>query len=148
MNNIGIRRYKESDVSEFFNAVIESKEEVSKWLPWCSDHYSIEDTIEWIKEIVPKRWKSKKWCDFVIVNLKSSKVLGGCSLEQIDLRMKEASIGYWVRTSETNKGIATFACNHLLDFGFTELRLHKIKVILSINNHSNTHPSPNSVAKF
>ena len=136
MNNIEIRRYKDSDISALFSAVIESIEEVSKWLPWCSDNYSIEDSKEWIREIVPIRWESKMWCDFVIVNPISNRVLGGCSLVEIDLQTKEASIGYWVRTSETKKGIATFACHHLLHFGFTELQLEKIKIIASIENEA------------
>ena len=136
MNEIEIRKYKESDIAGFYEAVIESKREISKWLPWCHDNYSIDETKKWIKEIVPKIWESKKGYEFIITNLKSSKIVGGCCLEQIDTIKKEASIGYWVRTSETKKGIATQACNFLIQFGLKELALNTIKVIPSAENEA------------
>ena len=136
MNEIEIRKYKESDIPGFYEAVIESKIEISKWLPWCHDNYSIDETKKWIKEIVPKIWESKKGCEFIIVNLKSNRIVGGCCLEQIDTIKKEANIGYWVRISETKKGIATQACNFLIQFGLEELELNAIKVIPSTENEA------------
>ena len=135
-NEIEIRKYKESDIPGFYEAVIDSKKEISKWLPWCHDNYSVDETKKWIKEIVPKIWESKKGCEFIIVNLKSNKIIGGCCLEQINAVKKEANIGYWVRTGETKNGIATQACNFLIQFGLEELELNTIKVIPSELNEA------------
>ena len=134
MKKITIRQYNEEDVFDFYHAVIESKGELSKWLPWCDDNYSIEDTKNWIKNIVPEIWQSKKGCEFIIVDSENNKVVGGCCLERIDWIKKEASIGYWIRTSETKKGIATNACHFLINFGFNNLNLEKVKIIPSIEN--------------
>ena len=133
MNEVIVRRYKEKDIPGFYEAVIESQKEVSKWLPWCNEDYSYEDTENWIKKIVPQRWESKTGCEFIIVN-SDDRVLGACCLERLNLAEKKADIGYWVRTSETGKGIATSACKFLLNFGFASLGLEKIHVIPSINN--------------
>ena len=134
MGFLEIRKYEEADIDGFYEAVIESKNEISEWLPWCSEQYTIRDTKEWIKELVPKIWESKKGCEFIIVNLEKKKVIGGCCLEQIDEMNKEASIGYWIRTSESNKGLATIASKFLLKYGFEELKLNSIKVIPSEEN--------------
>lgn len=134
MNNIIIRQYREEDVLGFYEAVAESKADIAKWLPWCHDEYSIEDSKSWITEMVPEIWRSKKGAEFVIVDSDNHKIIGGCCLEQIDVLKREANIGYWVRTSETKKGIATFACHFLIEFGFHRLQLEKIKIIPSIEN--------------
>lgn len=136
MNQITIRKYQKEDISDFYTAIIESKAQISKWLPWCHEAYSIEDTKQWINQIVPEIWESKRGCEFVIVEAGSNKVLGGCCLEQINWIKKEANIGYWVRTSETKKGIATYACHFLLHFGFSTLNLEIIKVIPSAENEA------------
>lgn len=134
MAEIEIRTYKDHDVTGFFEAVTESIQEIGVWLPWCHDGYSIKETELWVNQTVPRIWDSKKGCEFIIVNPKSQKVLGGCCLEQLNLDKKEASIGYWIRTSETGKGIATRACFFLIKYGIEELGLNLIKVIPSAEN--------------
>lgn len=134
MNSIEIRKYKEGDINSFYQAVSSSIEEISKWLPWCDENYSIKDTDYWIKVKVPQIWQSKKGCEFVIINTTLNQVIGGCCLEQLDLVKKEANIGYWVKKDESNKGVATIASNYLLTFGFEQLKLEKIKVIPSKEN--------------
>ncbi len=134
MEKINIRPYQEEDLLGFYEAVMESKTELAKWLPWCRENYSLEDTKKWINEIVPDIWQSKKGCEFVILESETNKTLGGCCLEQIDWDNSEACIGYWIRTSETKKGLATFACHFLIDYGFNQLKVRKIKIIPSIEN--------------
>jgi ribosomal-protein-serine acetyltransferase len=134
MQKIEIRKYKNNDITSFYNAVLESKTELMKWLPWCDAKYSIEDSRKWIIEIVPKIWNSKTGCEFIIVNSSKNTVVGGCCLERINYEKREASIGYWIRTNETRKGIATRACFFLLKYGFEFLMLKRIKVISSKQN--------------
>lgn len=134
MNNPIIRQYKKEDIPGFYEAAMESVDEVSQWLPWCDENYTIEDTHYWINEIVPERWATGSGCEFVIVDAETDIILGGCSLEQIDLTRKEANIGYWVRTSATGNGLATKACHFLINYGFDKLNLETIKVIASVEN--------------
>lgn len=134
MDNISIRQYKEEDIPSFYQAVIESKAEISKWLPWCHENYSLEDATKWINEQVPQIWQSKNGCEFVIAKSGHNKIIGGCCLEQIDFIRREANIGYWIHSGETGKGIATFACHFLIDYGFNELNLERINVIPSSKN--------------
>ncbi len=136
MENIQIRKYKNQDIPAFYEAVMESKAEISRWLPWCNADYSFEDTQNWIQKLVPQIWASNSGCEFIIVDSLESKVLGGCCLEQLDLKNKKASIGYWVRTSATGRGIATKACHFLLTYGFETLALNLIYVIPSVKNEA------------
>lgn len=134
MDSIEIRKYKKEDIADFHAAVIDSKKEISKWLPWCHDNYTKVDAEKWITELVPTIWQSKKGCEFIIVNNSKNKIAGGCCLEQIDWNKKEANVGYWIRTSETRQGLATKACYFLLHYGFQKLGLEQINVIPSVEN--------------
>ncbi len=134
MRSITIRTYQEEDVSSFYNAVEQSKDELSQWLPWCHNDYSMKDSEEWINSIVPSIWKSEKGCEFIMVLSDDQTVVGGCCLENLDLKNRNACIGYWVRTSMTNQGIATTACHFLLNYGFNKLDLKDIYIIPSIDN--------------
>ena len=131
---VRIRQYKDSDIPFFYEAVIESLPALSLWLPWAHEQYSLHETETWIRNWVPQIWKEQKGCEFVMEAVKSGQILGGCCLEQLDLKNKEANIGYWVRTSATGKGIATQACFLLLQYGFEVLQLDRICVIPSAEN--------------
>ena len=62
--------------------------------------------------------------DFVIEKLDSSRVIGACS---ICLRAEsEAEIGYILHRDFWNNNYTTEAAKALIEFGFTELKLHRI----------------------
>ena len=44
-----VRTYRDDDVPMLFEAVRESIAEVSPWLPWCHENYSIAESREFIK---------------------------------------------------------------------------------------------------
>ena len=117
-----IRKYKDSDIDLFFEAVVESKNEIRQWLPWCHKDYSLQDTQMWIKEKVPKIWREKRGCEFVIVSESDKEVFGGCCLENLDLESHSADIAYWIRSSP-NQQRAGCVCMYF----FNELWFWRLK---------------------
>src|SRR5437588_791403 len=49
--SIMIRTYRDSDAASLYEAVRESIPEVSKWLPWCHEDYSIEESRELVAAV-------------------------------------------------------------------------------------------------
>ena len=131
---IAIRTYQPNDVPSCFEAARESIAEVSRHLPWLHQAYSIEETRTWIEKIVPKLWEQQSEYHFVITEVATGSVLGGCGLDQVNWVDQTANLGYWVRTSRTRQGIATAASKLLARFGFEHLRLKRIDVVTSIDN--------------
>ena len=131
---IAIRTYQSSDVHPCFEAARESIAEVSRHLPWLHQEYSIEETRMWIEKTVPKLWEQQSEYHFVITEVATGSVLGGCGLDQVNWVDQTANLGYWVRTSRTRQGVATAAAKLLVRFGFDQLRLKRIDVVTSINN--------------
>ncbi len=131
---IAIRTYRPNDVSSCFEAARESIAEVSRHLPWLHQAYSIEETRTWIEKTVPKLWEQQSEYHFVITEVATGSVLGGCGLDQVNWVDQTANLGYWVRTSRTRQGVATAASKLLVRFGFEKLQLKRIDVVTSIDN--------------
>lgn len=61
-------------------------------------------------------------------------LMGGCSLSIKDKSFGIADLAYWVRTNETKRGFATSAALRLVQFGFKELNLNRIEIVMEIDN--------------
>ena len=131
---IAIRTYQSRDVHPCFEAAWESIAEGSRHLPWLHPEYSVEDTRMWIEKTVPKLWEQQSEYHFVITQVVTDSILGGCGLDQVNWVNQTANLGYWVRTSRTREGVATAASKLLVHFGFECLRLKRIDVVTSIDN--------------
>jgi RimJ/RimL family protein N-acetyltransferase len=132
MNDIRIRRYLTSDVDAIYDAVIESKAELQRWMPWCHADYSREDTVQWVlgRE---EAWNRKDEFDFVIES-GDGRLLGTCGIKRFEWMNRCAEVGYWVRTSATCQGIATDATRQLCQWAFEETDLHRLEILASIEN--------------
>ena len=60
--------------------------------------------------------------------------LGGVGLNFINRVHQVGNLGYWVRSSETGKGVASRAARLAAQFGFAQLGLHRIEILAAIPN--------------
>ena len=141
-----LRPYKPTDMAKMFSAVRESFYELSPYMPWCHDDYSIEDSKNWI-ELSAKNWNEGNGYDFAITDSKDGSYLGSCSLNHINSIDRWANLGYWVRTSRVNHGIATDAVLLLSQFGFRELKCNRIEIVVAIENKTSQHVAEKVGAK-
>ena len=130
--SVRIRRYQPNDVDAIYDAIMASKAELSLWMPWCHDAYSRNDAIAWV-ESRPSAWESNQDWSFVVVD-DEGKLLGACGIRRIDRLNGVGELGYWVRTSETRKGVATLATRLLCQWAFQEMGLHRIEIVASEEN--------------
>jgi RimJ/RimL family protein N-acetyltransferase len=54
-------------------------------------------------------------------------VIGGCGLTVHSISDKRAEIGYCIRREDWGKGVGTEVAAGLLNFGFVELKMHRIE---------------------
>jgi len=128
-----IRPYRAEDASALYEAVRESLSEVSRWLPWCHENYSIEES----KEFVGSREKAAydgEWYSFAVFQREGGKFLGGVGLNFFNRVHQMANLGYWVRTSAAGRGVATNATRAVARFGFEELGLQRIEIVAAVGN--------------
>src|SRR5438105_6762853 len=128
-----IRPYRQEDADALYAAVRESIAEVSPWLAWCHEDYSIEES----REFVNTRGKTAadgEWYSFGVFEKDRGKFLGGVGLNFINRVHLMANLGYWVRTSSVGRGVATSATRLAARFGLEELGLHRIEIVAAVNN--------------
>ena len=128
-----LRPYRPSDAEPLYKAVRESLPELLPWMPWAHPDYSLEESKKWI-ELCAQTWAKGKEYNFVILDAKTSSLLGGCGLNQVKRRAHSANLGYWVRSKCTRKGVATAAALLVARFGFAELKLTRIEVGAATGN--------------
>ncbi len=128
-----IRPYREEDATALYEAVRESISEVTPWLPWCHQKYSIEESKEFIgsREIATQ---GGEWYSFGIFETDGGKFLGGVGINFINRVHQMANLGYWVRTSAAGRGIATAATRMAARFGFEQLGLRRIEIVVVVAN--------------
>ncbi|MEI8018505.1 MAG: GNAT family N-acetyltransferase [Schlesneria sp.] len=129
---VRIRRYQPDDANAVYDAVMESKEELSHWMSWCHDTYSRNDAVAWVESRL-SAWETNQDWSFVVVN-DEGKLLGACGIHRIDRLNGVGELGYWVRTSATRNGVATSATRQLCQWAFEENGLHRIEIVVSEEN--------------
>jgi ribosomal-protein-serine acetyltransferase len=122
-----------TDVEDLYFAVRESIPELSPWMPWCTEAYSITESKKYIEEHA-EGVKSRTTYEFAITDAKTGMYLGDCGLNNINPTDNSANLGYWVRTSQTRKGIATASASLLAKFGIETLKLNRIEIVVAMGN--------------
>ena len=131
--HIRLRRYHQEDAEPIYQAVRESMDEVSPWMPWCHPQYSLNDSIAW-STTRDDAWQKGEEYNFVILSNEENQPLGVCGLNHIDNDNRIANLGYWVRTTRTDRGVATAAVLLLARFGFDALKLNRLEIVVAVNN--------------
>jgi RimJ/RimL family protein N-acetyltransferase len=131
--SILIRSFRAGDEDALYEAVRESIAEVSVWLPWCHQNYSIEESREFITSRETAS-QGGEWYSFGIFAKDSGRFLGGVGINFINRVHQMANLGYWVRTSEAGHGVATTATRLAARFGFEELGMQRIEIVAAVDN--------------
>ncbi len=131
---IKLRAYKESDIEravEFIN-----DEEVKKFLdsniPFPITKWEEE---EWVKS---RKSNSEYTYDFAIEDLETGKYIGGCSINECNLKSRNCTIGIMIGDKEYwGKGYGSDSLKVLIKFIFEEVNMNKIKLnVFSFNSRA------------
>lgn len=128
-----IRQYRSDDIGEMYAAARESTKEIHPWMEWCHPNFSMKESKAWVLSR-DKDWEQGGEYSFVISNAKTKEFLGSCGINGVNRAHRFANLGYWVRTTATRKGAATAATRLLATFGFQELKLNRIEIVISVGN--------------
>ncbi|HEU5236837.1 MAG TPA: GNAT family protein [Pyrinomonadaceae bacterium] len=131
--SILLRSYREDDAEKLYEAVRESIPEVSRWLSWCHENYSIAESRDFIA-LRNASSQGDEWYSFAVFEKSTNVFVGGVGLNFINRVHQFANLGYWVRTSATGRGFATRATRMAAQFGFEQLGLHRIEIVAAVDN--------------
>lgn len=129
-----LRKYKNTFAPLLFAAAFESRGgEFTRWMPWCHENYSIEESESFIKMLSENREK-KTGFGFAIFDGETEEYLGDAALNNPDLNHKYFNLGYWIRISQQNRGIASEAVKLLAKAAFEDLDINRIEILAAKEN--------------
>lgn len=133
---IHIRPVQPEDAPQFVDAISESLSELKPWMSFAQEPPTSENIRAWIA-IQPEHWQRGINYAFSILDARTDDhplLLGGCGFNSLNPHHRIANLVYWVRTSRSGEGIATRAIPLLARFGFAELKLSRIEIIVASDN--------------
>lgn len=136
-----VRPYRPGDGAQMFEAVQESLAELRPWMVWADNHAKPEDSELTIRRIRAK-WDSREDLGLGIFDRETGRFLGGSGLHRLDWNIPSGEIGYWMRTSEVGKGYVTESTRVLTDFAFGILRMRRVFIRCSSQNHRSAAVPP------
>jgi RimJ/RimL family protein N-acetyltransferase len=136
-----LRPFGESDAETFAQAARESIGTMTRWMPWCHGSYTADEARQWFAA-ASQALADRSAFEVGIFCAQSAELLGGIGLNQFNRLHNFCNLGFWVRESRQRQGIATRAARILAEFGFRELGVTRIEIVVAEGNAAS-----NGVAK-
>jgi len=142
-----LRPWHDDDASALFEAAHESIATVGQWLPWCRADYEMDDARAWISQC-RSGWQDGELFAFAAFDARSGALLGGIGLNQYNRLQGSANLGYWIRQSCQGQGLAATAARLVARFGFEQLNLLRVEIVVSPENQPSRRTAEKTGAKF
>jgi ribosomal-protein-serine acetyltransferase len=123
-----------ADAAAATEAVRRSLPELMRWTSWCHADYSTSDVEKSVRQVADERFEDRAYSYYIHDN-DTGRILGGCGLYHVDRSIDGASLGYWVRSDARGQGVATRAARLLVAYGFRDLDLARIEILVAQENH-------------
>lgn len=128
-----LRRYRAGDAALVLEAALESVAEVSPYETWCHQGYTLEEAAEYAG------WWAQDWDKgsayyFAVTDEATGRHLGSCGLCPVEREHATAGLGFWVRTPDTGRGVATTAARLVAEAAFEHLGLNRIELLIAVGN--------------
>lgn len=129
---ISLRKYRPDDAVSLYEAVSESLTELTPWGFYHVD-FTLKDAEEKVISYMSD-WDKGKIFTFLIEAPPGALLVGNCCIEEIERAKKHASLGWWVRTSRTNQGLATAAGRLAAAAAFEALHFPSLRIYTNAEN--------------
>lgn len=134
LDGMEIRPFATGDAPALHAAVRGSIASLSRVFPWCSADYALADAEARVAACIAA-WREGSEYPFGIFARDSGERLLGCvGLNRLEREARSANLGYWTAEAHRGRGIATQAAAWTADFGFRELELARIEIVVLPDN--------------
>lgn len=119
--------------SRFFRSVQESRTSLEQWLPWVAHVQDLEGCRRYVDASILD-WNGGNALRFALRPRGDASFLGVVSLENLNQAHRSADLGYWLHVDWTGKGLMREGLIRIVDFAFSSLCLHRIRVAAALEN--------------
>jgi ribosomal-protein-serine acetyltransferase len=125
-------RLPEERFAEESTALIrENLAHLGEWLPWATEDYSTEQTLEFIRRNVKNFAENQGFSAQIVFR---GRVAGNVGFNRMDWANRQTEIGYWLGASFQGRGLMTKACRAFVSYAFEELKLNRVEISCAAAN--------------
>ncbi len=118
-------------------AILESYEELHRFMDWAKKKPSIEDSEEQAR-LAAANWILKRneepWLQLFIYDKTTGEFIGGTGYHHILWEVPSVETGYWIRSSRAKEGLMTEAINAITQYAFKQLGVKRITITCDLDN--------------
>lgn len=135
-----IRPFTAGDARALYAAVRESIASLSRLFPWCSADYALADAEARVAACMAAWHDGSEYPFGIFARERDAggdgghRLLGCVGLNRLDREARSANLGYWTSKAQRGRGIATQAATWTAAFGFRELGLARIEIVVLPDN--------------
>ena len=123
-----------TDTRDMWTAVEASRPQLEPWLPWVPFNIDLDSSGRYA-EASAADWDAARATRFAIRDRSTRRFLGVIGLESFAHLHESVELGYWLRTDTVGKGLMTEAGVAVLDWAFTSVNAHRVRVAAATDNH-------------
>jgi ribosomal-protein-serine acetyltransferase len=117
------------------SAVLETWEELNRWMRWAENRDSFTpESMEIRNRHVMASFLLRESVELIGIETRTGEAVVWCGLHDIDWQARQCDTGYWVRKSAQGRGIATEAANAMVRYAFGVLGMQRVGLTHSIGN--------------
>ena len=132
-NAIRLREYNSRDNAQEILDLINSQEVLLNLRHTIPYPFTYEDELKFLKD----QSAMNDCYNFAIETIKDSKYIGGCGINEMDLKNSNCIVGIFLAKPFWNKGYGTDAMKTLIHFIFEQIPVQKIKLrVFSFNKRA------------
>ncbi|MET3650402.1 GNAT family N-acetyltransferase [Dyella japonica] len=134
--NLRLRAYRPSDLHALHAALHESMDTIGRWQGWCTPAYSLDDARRWIAQ-TRLAWRGVgDECALVMADRASDELMGSIALNHWLPEYGMANLGYWVRQTQQEQGLATRAVRLLARHALRATDLRRLEIVVATDNQA------------
>ncbi len=114
-------------------AILESFNELHRWMPWAEKRPTLEESEESVRRATAK-WILREDLRMTIHDRTTDRIVGSTGLHRFAWDIPSFEIGYWARTSDAGKGYITEATHALTLYAFRQFKAKRVEVRCNADN--------------
>lgn len=144
---IFLRPWRDTDAEQHVIAVRETAPSGRVWLDWLREDYPMSESLNWFAMSHGAMARDLA-IDTGIFDRQDGHLIGGIAINAIEKHNNAANLGYWIRASEAGQGYATEAAQLMSRYGFNEMGLTRLQMVIAEQNQASCRVAEKIGAKL
>ena len=137
-SELRLRQVLPEHAEEIYKVALGDRKRLAQFMLWAGDGFSKDAVKQFADRSALEAEEGRSLQASV---LRNGRVIGGTGFNSVNSLEDNAEIGYWIVAEEEGKGVVTKSVKALIEFGFTQLAMHRIVIrCASENSRSSAIP--------